>query len=544
MGKVIWERIMKSGKTPVLIVGAGLAGLTGALLLAWRGVPSLLVEKRASTSRHPQARGVNIRSMEMLRVVSGLEDELCAASRGDLVIVEAETVCGPPRKVIVPPGGFDLGALTPAAMATAGQDVVEPILLRRARNLGADVRFSTELVRFSQDGRGVRAVLRNAKGEEETATADYLVAADGNRSAIRQALGIATQGPGAFSENLSILFESDFVPPQGERPYLCHLRSGDFAGVFTSTEDPRISQVAFEYDPKTQSPADFDDERCGEIIRSALGVKDVAVKIRDVMPWEMSSRLAATMASGRVFLAGDAAHTMPPTGGLGGQTAIQDAADLAWKLALVLQGRASPALLETYHAERHPVAAMTVARQTASYVERMRPDRKDLADPNAELDYLSAAIGYVYRSAGVSGETPDDGAKAVSPLKARGRPGTRLPHVPLVCGNRAISTLDLIGRDFVLLAAPGARSWVAAARLLRERAGAPLEVYCIDHDAIDAKALFLERTGVENDGAILVRPDGFIAWRARSGAGESENALAEALSRALCRKLDLKERAA
>ncbi|HXW19380.1 MAG TPA: FAD-dependent monooxygenase [Roseiarcus sp.] len=531
--------------TPVLIVGAGLAGLTAALLLAWRGVPSLLVEKRASTSRHPRARGVNMRSMELLRVVPGLEEELCAASRGELVIIEAETVASAPRKVIVPRGGFDLGPLTPASMATAGQDLVEPILLRRARNLGAEARFSTELRRLSQDHSGVTAVLRDlATGEDETVDADYVVGADGNRSAIRQALGIATQGPGAFSQNLSILFESDFAPPQGERPYLCHLRNAEFAGVFAATDNPRIAQVAFEYDPTRESPADFDDKRCVEIVRAALGARDVAVRVLDVMPWEMSSRLATAMSKGRVFLAGDAAHTMPPTGGLGGQTAIQDAGDLAWKLALVLRGHAAPALLETYHVERHPVAAMTVARQTASYVERMRPDRKDLADPNAELDYLSVAMGYVYRSAGVTGETPDDGAKAVSPLSASGRPGTRLAHVPLVRDNRAISTLDLVGRGFALLAAPGGNGWLAAARRLRERGAAPLEAYRIDGDAIDSNELFLERAGLQNDGAILARPDGFIAWRARNGAEGSEDVLAEALSRALCRRIDLKERAA
>jgi putative polyketide hydroxylase len=536
---------MNVRRTPVLIIGAGLAGLSAALLLAWRGVPSLLVEKRASTSRHPRARGVNMRSMELLRVVPGLEEELCSASRGELVIIEAETVASAPRKVIVPRGGFDTSSLTPAAMATAGQDVVEAILLRRVRNLGAEARFSTELKRLSQGESGVTATLRDlATGEDETVVADYLIGADGNRSMIRQALGIGTQGPGAFSQNLSILFESDFAPPQGERPYLCHLRSADFAGVFAATDNPRVAQVAFEYDPTSQSPADFDDRRCIEIVRAALGVRDVAVRVLDVTPWEMSSRLAAAMSKGRVFLAGDAAHTMPPTGGLGGQTAIQDAADLAWKLALVLQGQAAPALLETYHVERHPVAAMTVARQTASYVERMRPDRKDLADPNAELDYLSVAMGYIYRSAGVTGETPDDGAKAVSPLKASGRPGSRLAHVPLIRDNRAISTLDLVGRGFALLAAPGARAWVDAARQLKERAGAPIEAYRIDGDVIDFNELFLQRTGLENDGAILARPDGFIAWRARSAALGCEDALAAALGRALCRRLDLKERAA
>jgi 2-polyprenyl-6-methoxyphenol hydroxylase-like FAD-dependent oxidoreductase len=143
---------MTDRHVPVLIVGAGLAGLSAALLLAWRGVPALVVEKRASTSRHPRARGINPRSMEALRVVPGLEDELCSASRAretDFAIIVAETVTSPPIKTIMPPGGFDTRPLTPASMSMAGQDLVEPILLRRARGLGAEVRFSTELVRFA-----------------------------------------------------------------------------------------------------------------------------------------------------------------------------------------------------------------------------------------------------------------------------------------------------------------------------------------------------------------------------------------------------------
>jgi putative polyketide hydroxylase len=539
---------MSSRRFPVLIVGAGLAGLSAALLLAWRGVPSLVVEKRASTARHPRARGVNPRSMEALRIVPRLEEELCAASRagqGDFAIIVAETVSGPPIETIMPPGGFDTRPLTPATMAMAGQDRVEPILLRRARGLGADVRFLTELVDFTQDAYGVIATLRHVtSGEEETIAAGYLIAADGNRSPIRQALGIATQGPAAFSQNMSILFESDFVPQQGERAFaLYYLRNREFTGAFVSTDDPRVGQVSVEYDPARESAADYGQERCAHIVRAALGVKDLAIKVLDVMPWEMSSRLAETMARGRVFLAGDSAHTMPPTGGLGGQTAIQDAADLAWKLAMVLQGQAGPDLIDTYNAERHPVAAMTVNRQTANYVQRMRPDRKDLVDPDAELDYLSVAMGYVYRSVGVTSDIPDDGSKAESPLKPSGRPGTRLAHVPLARSDAMISTLDLIGREFVLLAAPDGSPWIAAARDLRRR-GAPLDAYRIDADVIDTEGLFLQRTGLARDGALLVRPDGFIAWRAPERQADPLAALAEALGRALCRNLELKERAA
>jgi putative polyketide hydroxylase len=540
---------MLERKTPVLIVGAGLAGLSAALLLAARGVASLLVEKRPSTARHPRARGVNARSMELLRFVPGLEDELCAASRAsqqDFTIVVAPTVSSAPIQTIMPPGGFDTRPLTPATMAMAGQDLVEPILLRRARALGAEILFSTELTRFTQDQDGIRATIRDvATGEATTVVADYLIAADGHRSPIRQALGIKTEGPAAFSQNMSILFESDFVPPQGERAFaLYYLRNPDFTGAFISTDDPRVGQVSVEYDPTRESAVDYTDERCAALVRAAVGVRDLEAEILDVMPWEMSSKLADRMAQGRVFLIGDGAHTMPPTGGLGGQTAIQDAADIAWKLALVLQGKADAGLLDTYHEERHPVAAMTVARQTANYVERMRPDRKGLADPDAELDYLSVAMGYLYRSPAISLEAPDDERKAENPLAPSGRPGARLPHVPLTQSDATISTLDLVGAGFTLIAAPGGGGWIGAARELKRLADAPIEAYQIDADAIDAEGLFLQRTGLERDGAILVRPDGFIAWRSRAGASDPYATLAAALGRALRRPLQRKDRAA
>jgi hypothetical protein len=159
------------------------------------------------------------------------------------------------------------------------------------------------------------------------------------------------------------------------------------------------------------------------------------------------------------------------------------------------------------------------------------------------MDYLSVAMGYVYRSAGVTGETPDDDAKTESPFKPSGRPGTRLAHVPLARSDAAISTLDLVGHGFTLLAAPGGGAWMAAARILKAQ-GAPLDAYRVDADAIDSQGLFLERTGLTREGALLARPDGFIAWRSRGGHADPLTALAAALGRALCRKLELKERAA
>jgi aklavinone 12-hydroxylase len=238
---------------------------------------------------------------------------------------------------------------------------------------------------------------------------------------------------------------------------------------------------------------------------------------------------------------GDAAHTMPPTGGLGGQTAIQDGYDIAWKLALVLQGDAGPALLETYAAERQPVAEMTVARQLANYVERMRPDRAEVARHVLEAsgsplpDYMSVAFGYRYRSPAILTEALDDGAAAESPFAPSGRPGTRAPHVVFEHRGARISSLDLMGRDLVLLCGPGAGGWARAAMAIAWRAAAPLAVHRIGADLIDVEGRWQSAFGVDDSGAVLLRPDGFIAWRSQRAVNAPGDVLTNVLGRVLCR---------
>ena len=200
-------------RVPVLVVGGGLAGLSAAVLLGWRGISCLLVERHPSVAAQPRARGVNLRSMELLRAVPGLEAELAAAGRAgtdDFTMVVAESVTGREFHRMVVPGYVDPKSLSPAAICTAGQDRVEPILLRYAKAHGAKVLFGTELTDFEQDGRGVRAVLRDLRTGEQTAiVADYMIAADGNRSSVRQKLSIGVHGHGTLSHNMSILFEAD-----------------------------------------------------------------------------------------------------------------------------------------------------------------------------------------------------------------------------------------------------------------------------------------------------------------------------------------------
>lgn len=528
---------MTPGRVPVLIVGAGYAGLTAALLLSLRGVPCLAAERRATLSAHPRAHGLNLRSLELLRQAPGLEADLHRASRaapGDNTTRIAETVTGPTIRTLGAPEGFDTRPLSPAVMCSAGQDRVEPVLLRHAREHGADIRFSTELTKFNSDADGVRAILRDtASGEEVAVSADYLIAADGSGSAIRKALGVAMQGRDGVSHAVSILFEADLgVAMAGRGFLLCYLRNPKFTGAFVSCDDPDRGQLNIEYDPDHESASDYDAARCERLVRAALGQPELDVRILDVIPWRMSALLAERMSVGRVFLAGDAAHIMPPVGGLAGQAAIQDSADLAWKLAMTIDGRADPALLDTYDSERRPVAQLAIARATENYVERLRQDRSDLSDARGRAAYLDVAMSYRYRSPAISVEEPDDGRAVDDTLNPSGKPGSRLAHVILIRDGVEISTHDLVGPHFLLLAGPAGSAWIGAAHAVASRDGAPLTAYQIGGDLIDVNESFLRRTGLQRDGALLVRPDGFIAWRSLSCGVDPRDALTAAVARA------------
>jgi putative polyketide hydroxylase len=536
-------------RIPVLIVGAGFAGLTAALLLSYRGIACRVIERRATTTHHPKAHGINLRSLELLRIVPGLEDELHDASRAqpdECTVWIGETITGPAIETLLTPARCRRPHLSPARICSAGQDRVEPILLRRARGLGANVEFETEFVGFEEKPEGILATARNLnRSEPELILADYLIGADGASGKIRERLGIAMQGRGTFSHAVSILFEADLPSILHERGFLlCYLRNHNFTGAFVTCDDPHRGQLNIEYDPLCESTADFDVARCVDLVRSALGMPGLAVNVLEVLPWKMSALLADRMSCGRVFLAGDAAHIVPPVGGLGGQTAIQDAADLAWKLALVLQGHADPNLLATYDAERRPVAELTIARQTENYVERMHPERVDLRHASPLPDYLAVAMGYHYRSDAILDDATGIGPRAEGPSVPSGRPGTRLAHVPLLRDGVTISSLDLIAaRGFTLIAAPVARDWVMAAREIAEATRLPIDIVRIGHDVTDPDGSFLSKSGLAFDGALLVRPDGFIAWHSGTGTPDPTQVLNHVFGRVFGREIVIHQHA-
>ena len=499
----------------VLIVGGSLVGLTTAMLLGHHGIASLSVERHAGTAIHPRAGHFHLRTLEILRQL-GLEQrvrerslEMYSPNGG---INAVESLAGRELGTYIKELNEGVEGFSPTVRVFINQDVLEPILRERALELGATLRNRVEVVDLAQDSDGVSATLRELdSGAQRRVRARYVVAADGNRSPTRAALGIAMRGYGELSRSVTVYFRADcselirernqgviYVHNPSLRGFFRLDRSGGTGFLVINTVGEDVTR-----DEAIDVQSGLTEERTRALLRAAIGA-DIPMEVVDVAPWRAEAHCAERFRDGRVFLAGDAAHVVPPNGGYGGNTGVQDAHNLAWKLAAVLLGDAGPRLLDSYDAERRPLGELTVRQAYARYATRVVPERgSDGVDPL--VPDIELEIGTVMRSDAVIDEPGDDGVLHMDPAQARGRPGTRAPHVVLADGS---STLDLFGGGFVLLHGP--------------QAGAPagLTVQALAPAALEAH-------GIDAGGAVLVRPDGIVGWRAR---GEHEP---EAVDRAL-----------
>ncbi|WP_305097257.1 FAD-dependent monooxygenase [Croceibacterium aestuarii] len=513
---------------PVLIVGGSLVGLSATCFLAAQGVRPLVVEKHAGTSIHPRAGHFHLGTMEAYRRI-GLEQAILAASReqfgpdGGINLVES--LAGRELAQFIPDINAGVEPYSPSRRFFMTQQSLEPLLLARARELGARLSYQTELTGFEQDGEGVRAAVRDlASGEEREIRTRYMVAADGNRSAVRKALGISTSGPGWLSDSITIYFSADCRPwLEGRKMGVIYVKNADQRGFFRFEADGTRGFLAVNTLGDLALPGakdvagDLSPERCIALVRSAVGVPDLAVEIEDVATWKAEAICADRWREGRVFLAGDAAHVVPPTGGFGGNTGVQDADNLAWKLAKVLGGEAGEALLDSYEAERSPVARLTVEQAYARYIRRVTPEEITPQTPEM-IDDLAIEIGQLYRSSAIIGGRREGEPACLHPDEARGRSGARVPHAWLAGGR---STLDCAGDGLALLAAPQADAWLTAA------ADFDLPRVTLPTDAA-------RQCGLGATGALLLRPDGFVAWRSDE-ADDTARALRHALARLLQR---------
>jgi len=517
---------MEANSNSVLVVGGGLVGLSAAVFLAWRGVPTVLVERRAGSSPHPRAIGYTPRTLELYRAV-GLGPRIPQTPAG---------YGRSPRRVRVDSLAgkwFEETPWTPQAPkepdieyspckgAALAQDRLEPILRDKAIELGADLRFETELTSFEQGPAGVVASLRKRDGAEYTLSAAYLVAADGHRSPIREALGTGRSGRGHIRTVRSVLFRA---------PLEEYLQTGM---TQFSIDQPGFEAFLTTYgDGRWVLMLSGDEERDEDTLRSlvtkAIGRSDLEVEILVSGRWELSAFIADSFATGRVFLAGDAAHTLPPSrGGFGANTGIEDAHNLAWKLSAVLSGASQPQLLHTYDAERRPIAWLRHEQIFA------RPDYKTHAAGTATevaiIDDAAMEFGQLYRSGAVIG-APEGLAPALRPEQWAGQPGTRAPHAWLCDRDDQRSTLDLFQRGWVLLADDP--RWAPAAAQTSEQLGIEVETFLIGIDVRPSDLDALRSAfGLETGGAALVRPDGYVAWLSVDLPADPRGAFAGAFER-------------
>jgi putative polyketide hydroxylase len=508
--------------TSVLVVGGSLVGLSTAMFLASDGVPAVVIEKHSGSSKHPRALGYTPRTMELFRSV-GLGDRVPQVPEDfRLIRARIESLAGNwYEETAWTPENRETKKIeySPCTGAAIAQDRLEPILRDRAAELGADVRLNTELISFKQDADGATALLRERDGTESTMRAAYMVAADGADSTVREALGIERKGRGHIRTMRSVLFRAPLQEYLEKGVTQFEIDQPDLKAFLTTYNDGRWVLMF-------KDEVERNDEQLCQAITKAIGRSDLPIEIITTGRWELEALVAESFTSGKVFLAGDSAHTLPPTrGGYGVNTGIQDAHNLAWKLAAVLSGKSTARLLDTYHAERHPVAWLRHQQIFA------RPDYKAVANGIAAdepiIDDDAMEFGQLYRSTAVMG-AGSDLQPALRPDQWAGQPGSRAPHLWVSKGGQAISTLDLFQHGWVLLA--HGQLWRAAVTHASERLGIDLQCACIGLDIVPPdQTAFGTAFGLGDTGASLIRPDGVIAWRSVALPADPVHALTDAL---------------
>ncbi|NKZ04987.1 FAD-dependent monooxygenase [Actinomadura latina] len=540
---------MTDHEVPVLIAGGSLVGLTTSLLLAARGVPHMLVEQHRGTAIHPRAASFHQGTMEVFRSV-GMQDAVDAAAEREFVqngaIIAVESLSGKELTYFYRSYNDGVEGLSPTSRLFITQIGLEPLLRERAGDLGAEHRFGTELVGFEQDDDGVTSVIRSRdRGAEQTVRSKYLIAADGAHSTVRERLGIDMRGRGGFADCVTIYFKADVRDMLGDRNLsVVYVNHPELLGFFrfSITADSGFLAVFATTGPDGSRDKNVGENtsaaRCADLVRTALGAgPEFPVEIGNVQRWSAAAAAAERFRDGRVFLAGDAAHVMPPTGGFGGNTGIADAHNLAWKLAMVHSGAAGAPLLDTYDTERRPVGHLTAEQAYTRYVLRVDSSlpRDDLMEP---LDDASIELGSVYRSAGLAGPPAAvEEPPLEDPRNPTGRPGVRAPHLPLERDGAPISTLDLFGGGFVLLTGPEGRAWCDAAASVAASRGIPLEAHSVTDAGplVDKEDRFTDVYGIGPGGAVIVRPDRVIAWRTAGPADDPRGTIEDVMTRHLFR---------
>lgn len=511
--------------TPVLIVGASMVGMTLATLLTKHGVACVAAEKHASTAIHPRAAYFHPRTMQIYREL-GLYEAMVKESAKHYdqhaSIVDVESLAGKLQNVWLKNVNEGIENLSPTMRLFLTQQMFEPILREKATADGADIRFSTEMVSFQPDSNGVTVLLRSTEtGEKTLIRTQYMIACDGSRSGVRDSLGFKMEGHGLLSHSVTIYFQIDVGKyVKGKHNGVIYVNNPVVRGFFRLDKDGRegffvVNTAGEQGSERSRYPADnITEERAAELLRAAVGA-DTPFKITHVAKWRAVCDVAEKYVddTGRVILAGDAAHVATPNGGFGGNTGIQDVHNLAWKIALVLKGEAGAALVSrTYEEERKPMARKTVDQAFERYVKRTAPEMMEAAKQRGEIEVEAPdtwlELGYRYHSEAL--DTEALGSILEDPTKGISKPGSIARHVAVVLegeeGSRAVA--DLLGKSFVFILGSRADGWAEA---VKKFTGGSLGAQ-IHQLKAGTDAHFCSKYGITDSGAVLIRPDGFVAW--------------------------------
>ena len=578
-------------ETDVLIVGSGPAGASAALALSTYGVPNIVVTRYGSLADTPRAHITNQRTMEVLRDLGVEQDVIAQATPQHLM--GNTTFC-------TSLAGEELGRVrswgndplvqaahelaSPTRMCDMPQHLMEPVLVDAAVARGTRLRFDTEYLAHTQDADGVTATVRDRlRGDTYEIRAKYLIGADGGRSKVAEDAGLPMGGQMGVAGSINIVFDADLSKYTAHRPSTLYwvlapgaTVGGIGAGLVRNVRPWNEWLIVWGYDVTAGAP-DLTTAYAESVVRQLVGDDEIPVTIKSSSAWTVNEMYAETYSNGRVFCAGDATHRHPPSNGLGSNTSIQDAHNLAWKLKLVLDGAASPKLLDTYTAERAPIGRQIVTRanksigETAPIFEALnglspgtpeqlwaniaaRKDATEAAEKQrAALREAIAFKVYEFNAHGVdlNQRYSADASAAIVPdgtadpgfardpelyHQPSSRPGAKLPHAWITSGTRTLSTLDTVGRGrFTLITGIGGEGWVKAAGAQAQAQGLDIATVVIGpgQEYEDPYGDWARLSEVADSGALLVRPDGFVAFRYATATQEAEQLLTDALRRIL-----------
>lgn len=580
---------------PVLIVGGGGCGLSSSIFLSNFGVPHLLVERHASTSILPKAHYLNQRTMEIYRQhrVADAIYEVGAPIEcfGQIRWMTSLGGDGPlDRKEIHRMDAFGGHTLreryeadSPVLATNYPQLRLEPLLRREAEKRAPEaIRYHHELLDWQQTESGITANVLNRDSDETfTVRARYLIGADGGKSIVPR-LGVEMVGPTNMVDMVTTHFTADlseywddstlitwFLNPEGENSW------GAGAMVQMGPTWGRRSEewvVHFAFRP--DDPERFNEEAIAPRLLELLRLPDLKLQVHKVSHWILDRIVADRWRIGDIFLAGDAAHRQPPTTGLGLSTGVQDAHNLTWKLAHVLSGSATDALLDTYESERKPVstegadwalmafgnhtvidagiglvpgapleantAAFHALFSTGLVGDALRARARETIDTQRfEFQAHDIEIGFHYRQGALidDGSAPPPRSETGTIYTPTSRPGHRLPHAWLEKERAWVSTHDLVDKEgsFALIAGKDGAAWADAARAASEKLGVAINIALIGVDYLDAEGTWSAVGQIGGDGALLVRPDNHVAWRSQSRDDNPEHTLTSALATILGR---------